>query len=268
MKHRNFGLLITLLMAYFLTSCSTSKKVAYFQNIGTSDTLSIPKVVKNFEAKIKPKDLLSITVVASNQEATKNYNLIVPQLNAEKINSIYSQPAIQAYLVEKDGTINFPTLGKLQVVGLTRAELETLILNKIRPAFNEETPIITINITNFSINVLGEVVRPGKFTVANDRFSILDAIAQAGDLTLYGKRDNIKILREHADGSKEFLSVNLNDQNIIYSPAYYLEQNDIVYVEPNNVRKRASGIGSAEALSISVFSSLISIASIIVNILN
>ena len=269
MKHPNFGLLTTLFMVFFLISCSAPKKVAYFQNIETPDALSAPKVVRTFEAKIKPKDLLTITVVASNQEATKDYNLIVPQVaTMASANSTYSQPAIQPYLVEKDGTINFPTLGKLQVAGLTRVELGQLILNKIRPAFNEEIPIITINITNFSINVLGEVARPGKFTVVNDRFTILDAIAQAGDLTLYGKRDNIKVLREHADGSKEFLSVNLNDQNVIYSPAYYLEQNDIVYVEPNNVRKRSSGIGSAETLSISVFSTLISIASLLVNILN
>lgn len=268
MKHRNIGTLTTLFMALLLMSCSSSKKVAYFQNTANMDSLSQANVIKTFEAKIKPKDLLSITVVASNQEATKNYNLIVPQISNAVTNYTYSQPTLQSYLVEKDGSIDFPTLGKLQVAGLTRTELKALILDKIRSDFNEELPVININIINYSINVLGEVARPGKFTVTNERFTILDAIAQAGDLTLYGQRNNIKVLREHADGTKEFLYVNLNDQNIINSPAYYLEQNDIVYVEPNNTRKRTSGIGSAETLSISVFSTLISIASLIVNILN
>lgn len=265
MTHRPFLILITLVLA--LSSCSVPKNVAYFQNLQTTGTQVSPQAASTFEAKIKPKDLLTITVVASNQEATKNYNLIVPQISTNITTTSYTQPAIQPYLVEKDGTIDFPTLGTLQVAGLTRSELKKVILDKIRPAFNEEIPIITINILNFSINVLGEVARPGRLTVTNERFTILDAIAQAGDLTLYGKRDNIKVLREHADGSKEYLTVNLNDQNIIYSSAYYLEQNDIVYVEPNNVRKRTSNIGAAETLSISVISTLISITSLLVNIL-
>jgi len=265
MTHRPLIILTTLVLA--LSSCSVPKNVTYFQNLQATGTQVSPQAASTFEAKIKPKDLLTITVVASNQEATKNYNLIVPQISTNITNLTYSQPAIQPYLVEQDGTIDFPTLGTLQVAGLSRSELKKLILDKIRPAFNEEIPIITINILNFSINVLGEVNRPGRLTVTNERFTILDAIAQAGDLTLYGKRDNIKVLREHANGSKEYLTVNLNDQNIIYSPAYYLEQNDIVYVEPNNVRKRTSNIGAAETLSISVISTLISITSLLVNIL-
>jgi len=265
MTHRHLVILITLVLA--LSSCSVPKNVTYFQNLETPGTPVSPQAASTFEAKIKPKDLLAITVVASNLEATQIYNLIVPQISTNITTNSYTQPALQPYLVEQDGTIDFPTLGTLQVAGLTRTELKKLILDKIRSAFNKEIPIITINILNFSINVLGEVANPGRLTVTNERFTILDAIAQAGDLTLYGKRDNIKVLREHADGSKEYLTVNLNDQNIIYSPAYYLEQNDIVYVEPNNVRKRSSSIGAAETLSISVISTLISITSLLVTIL-
>jgi len=265
MTHRHILILTTLVLA--LSACSVPKKVTYFQNLQTIGTPVKTQVASTFEAKIKPKDLLAITVVASNQLATLNYNLIVPQISTNITTTSYTVPAIQPYLVEQDGTIAFPTLGTLHVAGLTRSELKKVILDKIRSAFNEETPIITINILNFSINVLGEVNRPGRLMVSNERFTILDAIAQAGDLTLYGKRDNIKVLREAADGSKSYLTVNLNDENVIYSPAYYLEQNDIVYVEPNNVRKRTSNIGSAETLSISVISTLISITSLLVNIL-
>lgn len=267
MNYHPKGLLFILTTLLILTSCSSSKQVAYFQ-YNTADTLKNNPVSRINETLIKPKDQLSISVVASNQEATKEYNLQTPQLSSATLgNTANSQFVNQSYLVENDGTINFPTLGRLHVAGLTRRGLETMIMNRIRPAFNNEHPIITINILNYSVNVLGEVNSPGKFTVSNERITILDAIAQAGDLKIYGKRDNIKVLREHADGSKEYLQVNLNDQNIVNSPAYYLEQNDIVYVEPNNVQKRSSSIGSAETVSLSLVSTFISIASLIINVL-
>jgi len=256
-------ILITALISIILTSCNAPKQVAYFQYDSGTTTQS-----QKHEIRIKPKDILSITVVASNNEATKNFNLITPQTSNIQTNTLYTQPTLQPYLVEDDGSIDFPTLGKLTVAGLTRSDLEKMIFEKIKDNFSQEMPIITISITNFSVSVLGEVTRPGKFTVPNERITILDAISQAGDLTLYGKRENVKVLRENSNGEKQFISLNLNDQNIINSPAFYLEQNDIVYIEPNDVRKRTAGIGTAETLSISVVSALISIASLIVNIIN
>lgn len=256
-------ILITALISLILTSCNAPKQVAYFQYDSGTTTQS-----QKHEIRIKPKDILSISVVASNNEATKNFNLLTPQPSNIQTNSLYTQPTLQPYLVEDDGSIDFPTLGKITVAGLTRAELEKKLFEKIKDNFSQEMPIITITITNFTVSVLGEVARPGKFSVPNERITILDAISQAGDLTLYGKRENVKVLRENANGEKQFISLNLNDQNIIYSPAFYLEQNDIVYIEPNDVRKRTAGIGTAETLSISVVSALISIASLIVNIIN
>lgn len=252
-----------MLIALIVTSCSAPKKVAYFQTkLGTTSPTT------NKEIIIKPKDILSISVVSSNNDASRIFNLITPQSTGVQSFTLSSQPTLQTYLVESDGTIEFPTLGNITAAGLSRTELEKLIFQKIKSNFSQEMPIITISITNFSISVLGEVVRPGKFYVPNERITILDAISQAGDLTLYGKRENVQVLRENADGVKQFITLNLNDQNIITSPAYYLEQNDIVYIEPNKVRKRSAGIGSAETLSISVLSTLISVASLIVNILN
>jgi len=265
MKYRRSSLLLILLLSVLVTSCSSSKKIAYFQYSGSENQQNVLKA-KSYEARIKPKDLLNISVVSSEPTATKNYNLIVPLIAEENVN-LYSQPSLQNYLVENDGSIDFPTLGKLQVAGLTRAELETEIQKRIRSAFNEEIPVITIRISNYQVNVLGEVNIPGRYPSLNERMTILEALAKAGDLTVYGRRDNIKVLREHADGSKEYILVNLNDQNVIYSPAYYLEQNDIVYVEPNKSRARTSGIGAAETLSITVVSTLISIAGLVINIL-
>jgi polysaccharide biosynthesis/export protein len=266
MKYPLLCRLMLPVLALAIVSCKAPKQVAYFQ-YNSADSGQVISASKPYEARIKPKDVLSISVVASNPEATKDYNLLVPQISTNLSTNLYSQPSLQSYLVESDGSIDFPTMGRIEVAGKTRRELETFLQAKIRSAFNQETPIITINIQNYSVSVLGEVARPGKFAVSNERITLLDAIAQAGDLTLYGQRGNIKVLRENADGSREFLAVNLNDRNLIYSPAYYLEQNDVVYVEPNSVRKRTSGIGSAETLSVSVFSTLISVASLLVNIL-
>ena len=217
-----------------------------------------------YEARIKPKDLLSITVVTSEPEASRMYNLVVPQIpDGSNQNGIFSQPALQTYLVDVDGNIDFPVLGKIKVEGLTRKELEALLQKKLAPAFSKETPIITIRFTNYSVNILGEVLKPGKYETTNDRLTIFEGLALAGDMTIYGRRDNVKVLRENADGSKEYITVNLNDKNVIYSPAYYLEQNDVVYVEPNKSRSRSSNYGAAETFGISSLSILLTLTSLV-----
>lgn len=257
---------ISLLLLLVLSSCRSAKQVAYFQYSSTEGSIAASSA--SHSARIKPKDLLSITVVSSNPEASRPYNLIMPQISTQTSNLLYSQPTVQSYLVEDDGSIDFPVLGRLEVVGMTRQELETDLLQRLASGFSEEMPIVTVLISNFSVHVLGEVARPGKVAVTNDRITILEALSQAGDLTLYGKRNGIKVLREQEDGTKQFYEVNLNDKSLIASPVFYLEQNDVVYVEPNDVRKRSAGIGTAETLSISIVGTLISVASLVVNILN
>jgi len=264
--NKSYYLFFLIVLGLAVSSCGSSKKIVYLQPSANSDSLLAKAGLH--DTRIKPKDVLSISVASSEPEASKNYNLFTPQtVDIAAANSLYSQPTLQSYLVSTDGTIDFPSLGKLKVVGLTRAELETVLQQKLKSAFTNEKPIITIRFVNFSVNVLGEVSRPGMFTTTNDRLTILDAIALAGDLTIYGKRDNIKIIRENADGSKKIIYLNLNDENIVVSPGYYLEQNDVVYVEPNKVKARSTAIGSAETLSVSVVSILISVASLVVNIL-
>jgi polysaccharide export outer membrane protein len=181
---------------------------------------------------------------------------------------LYSTPTLQTYLVDNDGMIDFPVFGELKVAGMTRKELEKMLHEKLNSAFNKEQPIITIRIVNYSVNILGEVLRPGKYNTVNDRMTIFEGLAMASDLTIYGRRDNVKVLRENADGTKNYITVNLNDKNVINSPAYYLEQNDVVYVEPNSAKSRSSGIGAEETLSVSALSVLISLTSIIVTVLH
>ena len=127
-------------------------------------------------------------------------------------------------------------------------------------------PIITIRVNNFSVNVLGEVNNPGKFQSSNERLTIFEGLAMAGDMTIYGKRENIKVLREDSDGNKKYFTLNLNDKNIIHSPAYFLEQNDVVYVEPNQSRANSSKYGAAESFRISSLSVIVSLISMAVTI--
>ena len=242
--------------------------MAYFQKLdNSSDSLKQNQSSDVHRARIKPLDILTITVVSTQPENTRIFNLVTPQISELSGNSIQSVPTLQTYLVDNDGYIDFPVLGKLEVEGKTRKELATILQEKLASSFNNEVPIITIRIINYAVNIVGEVMRPGKFVTQNDRMTIFEGIAQAGDLTIYGKRENVKVLRENADGTKKYFTVNLNDKNIINSPAYYLEQNDVVYVEPNGAKSRTSRIGASETLAISALSIVISVASIVINVL-
>lgn len=266
MNKRIINLFFVMATGLLLASCA-SQNIAYMQTLKTSkeNTEVQSKSAGLYEARIKPKDLLLITVSTPEAEASKNYNLTVPQIS-DGTNSIYGSPMLQTYLVDNDGNIDFPVIGRIPVSGYSRKELETQLQKKLGPAFSKVHPVITIRITNYSVNVLGEVARPGKYSSTNDRLTIFEGLALAGDMTIYGRRDNVKVLRESADGSKTYIYLNLNDKNIINSPAYNLEQNDVVYVEPNKAISRGSSIGSAETLSVNVVSILISVTSLLVNI--
>jgi polysaccharide export outer membrane protein len=218
-----------------------------------------------------PKDILTITVSTVNPEASAHFNLVVSPLLGKTSSggqSISSARALQTYLVGNDGTISFPVLGTLKVSGLTKGECEKLIHDRIMPYMNaSENPVISVRMTNYKISVLGEVARPGVFTVNNEKINIFEALAEAGDLTIYGVRNRVKLIREDAEGKKKIYTMNLNDVNIINSPCYYLQQNDIVYVEPNKVKSRNSSVGQTTSLWLTSTSILISMASLLYNIL-
>jgi polysaccharide export outer membrane protein len=249
-----------------VTSCSTPKNVAYIQN---SDSIDYAKSEYLYDARIMPKDILTITISTVNPEASAPFNLIVrPTLTSVTSNISTSGGALQIYLVDNNGCIEFPVVGTLQVGGLTKSMCEKLIHDKIKRYMNaEENPIVTVRMSNYKISVIGEVNRPGMFTVGNEKINIFEALAQAGDLSIYGVRDRVKLIRENAKGRKEIHTINLNDANIVNSPYYYLQQNDVVYVEPNQVKARNSAIGTSTTIWISVTGALVSLASLIVNIL-
>ena len=249
-----------------VTSCSTPKNVAYIQN---SDYIDYTNSEFLYDARIMPKDILTVTINTVNPEASAPFNLIVrPTLASVTSNIPTSGGALQTYLVDNEGCIDFPVVGRLQVGGLTKSMCEKLIHDRIQRYMNaEENPVVTVRMSNYKISVIGEVNRPGMFTVGNEKINIFEALAQAGDLSIYGVRDRVKLIRENAKGRKEIHTINLNDANIVNSPYYYLQQNDVVYVEPNQVKARNSAIGTSTTIWISVTGALVSLASLIVNIL-
>lgn len=243
-------------ISFIIISCSPVKDISYFQQLGeTGGVLSRAE----FSARIKPTDILSITVVSSEPDASRRYNLIAPQLEAN-IGYLQGQPMLQNYLVDETGSINFPSLGTLQVKGLSTKQLELLIEEQLKPYFTEEMPIITARIMNYTVNVLGEVQRPGKFETNNGRMTVLEGLSMAGDMTIYGRRDNVKVIREDANGERFVYTLNFNDKNVFNSPGFFLEQNDVVYVEPNQSRANSSKYGAAETYRISTLTVLISLA--------
>ena len=249
-----------------ITSCSAPKNVAYLCN---SNDVDLSQSQFLYDARIMPKDILTITVNTVNPEAAAPFNLIVRNTLTSTSSSIGSSAgSLQTYLVDNEGGIEFPVLGRVMVGGLTKRECEKLIHDKILPYLNAaENPVVTVRMSSYSISVLGEVARPGSYQVSREKINILEALAQAGDLTIYGVREDVKLIREDAKGQKQIYHINLNDANLLTSPYYYLQQNDIVYVEPNKVKARNSSIGQSTTLWISATSILISMASLLYNIL-
>jgi len=257
-------LMLMAMVAMLLASCSSPKNVAYIQN---SDSIDYSRSEVLYDARIMPKDILTITVNTVNPEASEPFNLFVSsELSANR--SIGAQRALQTYLVDNKGCIEFPVIGTIKVGGLTKSACEKLIHDKIQRFMNaEENPIVTVRMSNYKISVLGEVNRPGMFTVSNEKINIFEALAQAGDLTIYGVRDRVKLIREDEKGHKDVYTLNLNDAEIINSPYYYLQQNDVIYVEPNKVKAKNSAIGQSTTIWISIAGALVSLASLVVNIL-
>ncbi len=257
-------LLFFTLTCILLASCQSYKKVPYLQDPGEAQRAVAE--AKLYDARILPKDLLTIVVSCSDPELAEPFNLTVstPVSNTQK--SLTSQPALQQYLVDNRGNIDFPVLGTLHIGGLTKGEAESLIREKLKGYIKENT-IVTVRMANYKISVIGEVNRPGTFTISNEKVNLFEALAMAGDLTIYGVRDNVKLIREDRNGHKQFVTLNLNDADLLLSPYYQLQQNDILYVTPNKTKAQSADIGTSTTMWISGFSILVSIASLLVNIL-
>ena len=263
MKKLSLFFTVSLVLAFF-SSCGSVKNIAYIQN---SDSVNYDRSQYLYDAKIMPKDELTISVNTTNPEVSLPFNLLMQNAYQQGRTLSTTGGTLMPYLVDTEGSINFPIIGRLQVAGLTKRQCERMIQDKIRPYLAEsENPIVTVRMSSYSISVLGEVARPGSYMVSREEINILEALAQAGDLTIYGVRDRVKLIRKNASGRKEIHTLNLNDANIVNSPYFYLQQNDVIYVTPNKAKASSSDIGQATTLTFSALSILISITSLIVNI--
>ena len=246
--------------------CTSYKDVPYMQDAEVMNMAE--EKLPMYDAKIMPMDLLTITVSTLDPESAAPFNLTVQSAMSTARTSLLQQPALQQYLVSNEGTIDFPVLGALKVAGLTRSELEKLIREKLEQGdYLGETPIVTVRITNYRISVLGEVQRPGVFTITNEKISVFEALAMAGDLTIWGMRDNVKLIREDAEGQREVVNLNLTKTDVLSSPYYYLQQNDILYVTPNTTKAKNSDIGQSTTFWFSGTSILISLVNFVTNLI-
>lgn len=255
---------VLMTIVLLLDACSSAKQVAYFQNI---DSTSLTASKGLYDARIMPKDLLTITVVTSDPSTSKPFNLSIQNTLGTDGRLGSTTGSLLQYLVNNDGDIDFPVVGTVQVAGLTKDQCEDLIKSKVKPYLAEsENPVVTVSMSSYRVTVAGEVTSPKVVPVSTEKMSVLEALAQAGDLTIYGRRDNVLLIRENADGQKEAHRLNLNDANIINSPYYYVQQNDYIYVEPNSVKAKNSAIGQSTTLWFSFVSILTSVAALVVNI--
>lgn len=252
--------LFLVLFTVVMGACSVPKDVAYLQGLESLTAEQKAMMNQNYESRICPDDQLSITVTASDPTVTTPFNPPVYSYTASGEQPVTASPSMFTYLVDADGYINFPVLGRLKVAGLSKQELSEMMQEKLKAYIDE--PLVNIQITNFRITVLGEVNRPTIFTVKSDRISILDALGYAGDVTINANRKKVLLVRDK-DGVKEFAHLDLTKADLLSSPYFYLQQNDVIYVEPNDAKKRNSRYSQAQSFNVSLFSAALSAISII-----
>jgi len=258
MKNFLFSSLLVILILQF-SSCVSKKDIIYFQN----DEIDQMKVSNSYRTIIKPDDLLQISITALDAEAVKPFNLGVVNFAATSNNALGLQQQLN-YLVDTKGEIDFPVLGRLKIGGLSRDELIELLKSKLEPDY-VLNPNINVIITNYKVTVLGDVRKPGSYNVPNERITILEAIGLAGDLNISGQRNKVVVQREE-DGQKNQYSVDLLSKELFTSQVYYLQQNDVVYIEPNYARIQSASSNSNTSLFISMTSLLIGVITFLIRL--
>ena len=250
------GVKILVLITVLFSSCVSKKKITRFQY----DMIDQSMVSNDYKTIFKPDDLLQITVSAKDLKSVAPFNLPAVNLSATTGLAV-AQPRQQAYLVDSNGEIDFPILGKVKVGGLTREEVIQDFIDRLNPSY-VKNPTINILITNFKVTITGDVKRPGTFIIPNERVTILEAIGLAGDINISAKRDNILVVREESSKKKQY-RVNLLSNDIFTSPVYYLQQNDLVYIEPNYAKSQSAVSNQNTGLFVSIGSIIISLIAVL-----
>ncbi len=262
MKLNLFAIVTCLLL--FLGSCSVPKNVTYFQGIDNLTAEQKEMMNQNYSSKICPDDRLSITVTAWDPTVVTPFNPPVYAYAKEGEEKVQPAEQLQTYLVDKEGNIIFPVLGKVHLAGLSKLEANETLRKEIENYVKDVN--VNVQIVNYKVTMMGEIARPGAVTVSNDRLTILEAIGRVGDCTINANRTNVLVIRDN-NGQKEFGRIDLTNPSVFSSPYYYLRQNDVVYVEPNDAKKRNAKYSQAQQYSITVFSSILSAVSVITTVI-
>ena len=260
MKHLGIFILGALLLA----SCATNNRAAYIQQVQTD----IPTAIEqDYQIRIKPLDRLTVTINSKDPELAAPFNAASSynSLNGLSTYSSSSNGNLQILTVDKEGKIQLPIIGEIDCDGLTRNELAKKIENTIRENGMVHDPIVIIQFADVKFSVLGEVARPGQFSITKDRISLFDALAMAGDLTIYGQRENVALIREE-NGMRTVHYFDLKNPDILASPYFYLQQDDVVYVTPNKYKAQAGEINQNRSFYISLVSVAVSVATLLVTI--
>ena len=258
MREKLLSVLIGLVL--LLGACTVPKDVVYMQGVDDLTPEQIEQMTQTYSSRICKDDLLTITVTSPDPTVVTPFNPPLFAYAQQGEDEALASEAMYTYLVDSDGYITFPVLGRVLAAGLTKQELCDSLQEKLIKYI--DNPLVTVRITNFRVTVLGEVARPGVLTIKERRISIWDAIGSMGDLTVYANRKNVLLIRDN-DGEKEFARLDLTDPAIFTSPYYYLKQNDVLYVEPNVSKQRNSRYSQSRQYNISVFSSILSAISVI-----
>lgn len=239
-----------------LTSCGSTKDIVYFQDEPLSNAIL---KANETELTYKTGDILTINVSALDPDAVRPFNLPIATYGSLD-NGNEDNSRMQSYLINNDGSIQFPVLGSIILKGLTRTEATAMLTKKLEDYL--KNPIVNIRLQNFTITVLGEVNRPGTYTVNDERVTFSEALGLAGDLTIFGKRDNILLIRE-VEGEKRYAKLDLTSVNIVNSNNYYLSQNDVLYVEPNKAKARSSNYTQNNSVLIAAVGTLVTLIAIL-----
>ena len=239
-----------------LQSCASKKKIEYFQDISR---INQTEQTNTYDPVVRPNDLLAITVSAYDLDAVRPFNLPYAQVSTGLEEGSMRQQ-LQSYLVDREGNIEFPVVGTIKVAGLKRQQVTELLKAKVEEYVKD--PIVNIRVLNFKVTVMGEVMKPGTYTIPDERITVLEALGLAGDLTIHGRRDNVRVIREQ-DGNKSYETIDLRKSDLFESPYYYLKQNDVVVVSPNGAQVQNSSFNRNLTILVPLASVILSIIAII-----
>ena len=260
---------MALLAAFMLASCATPTKIAYFQDTaGRDTTINLAQAT----IRLQPGDMISILVNTKDAESATMLNLpyVSTRLGAASREGSYSSGQVSGYTLDTNGDVDFPIVGKIHLAGLTRSEAAAKVKqvltdnSLVSKTFN---PVVTIEFMNLGISIMGEVARPGHFALNKDNLNILDALSMAGDLTIYGNRENVRVIRTEGDQQKTYNVDLTSAESTLNSPVYYLRQDDIIYVEPNDVKMRQSTVNGNNIRTTSFWISLASLLTSIITLM-